>query len=45
MMASGIDAMWKTIREKEPVRPSTKPGQSSGLVLVLALLDKGLQQA
>jgi tetratricopeptide (TPR) repeat protein len=28
LMASGIDAMRKTIREKEPVRPSTKLSQS-----------------
>jgi hypothetical protein len=27
-MASGIDAMRKTIREKEPVRPSTKLSQT-----------------
>jgi serine/threonine protein kinase len=28
LMASGIDAMRKTIREKEPVRPSTKLSQT-----------------
>jgi len=28
LMASGIDAMWKTIREKEPQRPSTKLSQT-----------------
>jgi serine/threonine protein kinase len=30
LMASGIDAMRKTIREKEPVRPSTKLGHDPG---------------
>ena len=30
LMASGIDAMRKTIREKEPVRPSTKLGTLKG---------------
>jgi serine/threonine protein kinase len=28
LMASGIDAMRKTIREKEPLRPSTKLSQT-----------------
>ena len=28
LLASGIDAMRKTIREKEPVRPSTKLSQT-----------------
>jgi serine/threonine protein kinase len=28
LLASGIDAMRKTIREKEPLRPSTKLSQT-----------------
>jgi len=33
LMASGIDAMRKTIREKEPVRPSTKLASLKGEAL------------
>jgi serine/threonine protein kinase len=32
LMAGGIDAMRKTIREKEPVRPSTKLSQTLGAI-------------
>src|SRR6476619_1493072 len=36
LMASGIDAMRKTIREKEPVRPSTRLATLNGEELTTA---------
>jgi len=39
LMASGIDAMRKTIREKEPVRPSTKLSQTLVAANVSSLIS------
>ena len=42
LMASGIDAMRKTIREKEPVRPSTKLSQTLVAADVRACCPSGI---